>query len=202
MLETVRRRLRELVKLIEWKRRPVVYSDFQDEIGEGSGIELRGMDVGTDMAKFRMKARHFLKEHADHITIQKLHRNEALTATDLAELERMFVTARIADAPTMEKVHSEGGLGVFVRSLVGLDREAAKRAFDAFLSDKTLSADQIEFTNMIIDHLTERGVMEPSLLYESPFTDMNPLGIEGVLGKDRTAKVIHILEDIHRRAAV
>jgi len=153
------------------------------------------------MAKFRMKARHFLKEHANHITIQKLHRNEALTPTDLAELERLFVNARVADAPIMEKVRTEGGLGVFVRSLVGLDREAAKRAFDAFLADKSLSADQIEFTNMIIDHLTERGVMEPGLLYESPFTDMNPLGVEGVFGKARAAKVVHILNDIRRRAA-
>ena len=29
---------------------------------------------------------------------------------------------------------------------------------------------------MIVDHLTDRGVMEPRLLYESPFTDINPLG--------------------------
>jgi type I restriction enzyme, R subunit len=33
MLETVRRRLRELVKLIEHKRRPLVYSDFEDSAG-------------------------------------------------------------------------------------------------------------------------------------------------------------------------
>ena len=33
MLETVRQRLRALVKLIEWKKRALVYSDFEDEIG-------------------------------------------------------------------------------------------------------------------------------------------------------------------------
>ena len=43
---------------------------------------------------------------------------------------------------------SEGnseGLGLFVRSLVGLDREAAKGALGGFLAGKTLSANQIEF---------------------------------------------------------
>jgi type I restriction enzyme R subunit len=201
MLETARKRLRDLIKLIEWKRRPMVYSDFEDEIGDGTEVVLQGANAGTDMAKFKLKARHFLQEHKDHISIRKIHRNERLTGTDLSELERLFLAAGVGDEAAMEKVREDGGLGVFIRSLIGLDREAAKQAFAAFLSDKTLSADQIEFVDMIIDHLTARGVMEPEALYESPFTDMNAMGAEGVLGKDRVAKVIHILRDIRSRAA-
>jgi type I restriction enzyme, R subunit len=30
---------------------------------------------------------------------------------------------------------------------------------------------------MMIDHPTERGNIEPRLLYESPFTDIDPLGV-------------------------
>lgn len=66
----------------------------------------------------------------------------------------------------MERVRNDGGLGIFVRSLVGLDREAAKHAFDQFQCKRKLSANQIEFLNMVIDYLTERGVMDPRLLYE------------------------------------
>jgi hypothetical protein len=33
MLETIRRRLRALVKLIEYKKRILVYSDFEDSAG-------------------------------------------------------------------------------------------------------------------------------------------------------------------------
>jgi type I restriction enzyme R subunit len=81
-----------------------------------------------------------------------------------------------------------------------MDREAAKRAFDAFLVGKTPTAAQIEFLNMVIDHLTERGAMEPRLLYESPFTDLDPMGVEGVFGTAEVAQVISILEDVRRRA--
>ncbi|HLJ26255.1 MAG TPA: type I restriction-modification enzyme R subunit C-terminal domain-containing protein [Candidatus Angelobacter sp.] len=48
------------------------------------------------------------------------------------------------------QVKSESGFGLFIRSLVGMDREAAKKAFAGFLSGKTLSANQIEFINLVI----------------------------------------------------
>jgi|SRR3954462_10380789 type I restriction enzyme R subunit len=93
------------------------------------------------------------------------------------------------------------GVGLFVRSLVGLDREAAKRVFDALLAGRVSTANQIEFLNMVIDHLTERGVMEPSLLYESPFTDFDPSGADGVFGEDGAVEVIRILQEVRQRAA-
>lgn len=63
-----------------------------------------------------------------------------------------------------------------MRSLIGLHREAAKEALASFLVGKTISANQIVFVNLIVDHLTERGVVEPAALYEPPFTDLTPHG--------------------------
>lgn len=200
MLDQVRRRLRELVKLIELKRRPIVYTDFEDEIGPSAEIALNGINVGTDMESFRRKAKHFLRDHEDHIAILKLRRNEPLTATDLAELDRMFL--EVGALPVeIEQLRSKGHLGLFIRSLVGLDREAAKTAFTAFLSDASVSGNQIEFINMIVDHLTERGSMDARMLYESPFTDADPMGIEGVFRQEQAVTIVSILAQIDRRAA-
>ena len=95
--------------------------------------------------------------------------NRAVTAADLAELERMLAESGVGDAeePARAKDQSHG-LGLFVRSLIGLDREAAKQALAGFLSDKTFSANQIEFVDLIVNHLTEHGVMDAAILYESP----------------------------------
>lgn len=61
----------------------------------------------------------------------------------------MLVGAGVGTAVDLKKSRSEKELGLFVRSLVGLDREAAKRAFDSFLSGKAFSVNQIHFINLV-----------------------------------------------------
>jgi type I restriction enzyme, R subunit len=200
MLEEIRRRLRELVKLIDVKSRPLVFTDFEDDIGDGNEIVVQGAAVGTDVESFKRKARHFLKANENHIAILKLRRNEPLTPTDIAELERVFLSAG-ARPDEIEKVRKDGGLGLFVRSLVGLDREAAKGVLAEFTAGKALSADQIQFVNMVVDYLTERGTMEPRLLYESPFTDIDPMGVEGVFDRNESTRLVTILREVRRRTA-
>jgi type I restriction enzyme R subunit len=178
MLEGMRRRLRDLIKLIEKQKRKPIYTDFEDEMGDETTVELPGFGQGTDYAKFRAKAQAFLRAHQDHIAIHKLRMNKAVTAADLAELERMLAESGVGGAEDIQRAAEEShGLGLFlVRSLVGLDRQAAKEALAGFLAGKTLAANQIEFVNLIVDHLTEHGVMDAAMLYESPFTDLTPRG--------------------------
>jgi len=59
-----------------------------------------------------------------------------------------------------------------VRSLVGLDREAAKEALVEFTSGATYSGNRLEFVNDVVNYLTEHGTMPPERLYEPPYTDL------------------------------
>ena len=90
---------------------------------------------------------------------------------------------------------------MFVRSLVGLDRAAAKELFNEFLASGTATANQIEFLNLLIEHLTEQGVMEAARLYESPFTDVSPAGPEAVFSGPQIDRIVAVLRDVKARAA-
>jgi type I restriction enzyme R subunit len=201
LLEVMRRRLRGLLKLIDPKARKIVYTDFEDEIGGGTEVALPIAGSGTDKARFLMKVRHFLAQHKDHITVLKLKRNEQLTPQDLAELERIFLSEGVGSPDDLERIRADGGLGLFVRSLVGLDREAAKRALATFIDGKTLTANQIEFIDLVTDYLPERGVMDPRRLYESPFTDIDDQGVSGVFPAADVKTLVLVLGDIRNRAA-
>ena len=113
----------------------------------------------------------------------------------------MFVGAGIGTAEEIEHARKDGGLGLLVRSLVGLDRAAATKALDGFIKGRTLTANQHEFLNVVVEHLTARGVMDPRLLYHSPFTDFGPLGVAGVFTEPEVHDLVEALREVERRAA-
>ncbi|HYD34240.1 MAG TPA: DEAD/DEAH box helicase family protein, partial [Methylophilaceae bacterium] len=200
MLEKVRRKLRALVKLIPKGQKWVVYTNFEDELGEHKTVDLPQVTAGLNMAKFKEKARVFLREHESHLSLQRLRRNQPLTPQDLEELEKMLMEAGGSPDLINEIKKQNHGLGMFIRSLIGLDREAAKQAFNNFLESKSATSNQIEFINLIVDELTRNGVMQAERLYESPFIDINPQGPEGVFPSAQVEYIVSVLHEIRERA--
>jgi type I restriction enzyme, R subunit len=201
MLETVRLRLRALIKLIPRVQKKIVYSDFEDELGEITEVTLPQVTAGLNMAKFKEKARAFLRANENHLALQRLRRNQPLTATDLEELERMLLEAGGSSELIKTASEQSEGLGIFIRSLVGLEREAAMQAFSEFVSGTTATPDQIEFINLVIEELIQNGVMDASRLYETPFVDMCPSGPEMIFLQDQVDQLVTVLDLIRARAA-
>jgi type I restriction enzyme, R subunit len=201
LLELLRLRLRDLVQHIDKTKKRLVYSDFEDELGAGSAVDLPQIGA-VDFQRFRRKARHFLLGEENNLTLQKLRRGLPLTALDLEQLAEMLITAGVGDRAQVEEAAAlSHGLGRFIRSLVGLERPAVAEAFSTFLGDGSATADQIEFIEMIIDHLTEKGSMDPGLLYESPFTDVAPQGPNQVFDLARARQLVTVIEGVNESAA-
>lgn len=173
-LELLRLRVRGLIRIPAKSRRDPVYADLEDVLGEAEEIALPGLTPGVDFERFRAKAQAYLREHVNHVALQRLRRGGALTESDVLELERMLVDAG-ADNVALARVEAEG-LGAFIRSLVGLDRVAVQEAFAQYLDGTRFSVDQVRFVTLIVDELTRNGIMEPGRLFESPFTDHAPAG--------------------------
>jgi type I restriction enzyme R subunit len=200
MLELARRRVRGLVGFLPKERKRPVYSDFADELGEESIVDLPGVSVGTDWERFKAKTRAYLKDHEDNVALQRLRRNRQLTESDLSALEEMLLDAGAA-AADIEKASEEAqGLGLFIRSLVGLDRAAAAEAFGEYLQNRTCTIDQVRFVNLIVEDLTANGHVEARRLFEPPYTDDAPQGVLSVFPEDDAERIVAVLNEVRERA--
>ena len=201
MLEHVRKQLRLLIKLIEKTKITVVYTNFDDEIGLGTDIDLPFATVGLDYERFKNKTRDFLREHEDRIAVQKLKRNLPITKTDLDELEKILLEQAVNDIELVNKAKEEaGGLGLFVRSLIGLERGAAVEAMSEFLNDTTATASQLTFIKLIVESLTRNGAMTEDLLYNAPFTDIAATGPESIFPAAKIRRIDEVINDIRQHA--
>jgi type I restriction enzyme, R subunit len=202
MLEALRKKLRGLVHLLPKSQKKIVYTNFIDNVVAPSPTPLPiPGGAGVDMAKFKEKARAFMRQHDSNLALQRLRRNLQLTTSDLDELEKMLIEAG-GSSNLIEAAKKEAqNLGIFVRSLVGLDRAAAQDAFSEFLNDKTFTPNQHEFVSMVIEELTQTGVVDPKRLFEAPYTNINAKGVLAIFPQAKATKIIDILETIKSRAA-
>ncbi|MES2284688.1 MAG: DEAD/DEAH box helicase family protein [Bacteroidota bacterium] len=200
-LESIRIEIRELVEYLDASSRPTVYTDIQDsEITMVVNEPKVGSAYGTI---YRKRVEKFIRENKHNITISKLSSNIPITADELKSLENILFDG--AERGTREDFLHEFGeapLGVFIRSIIGLDVIAAQEAFSEFLQAGNLRADQMTFIQSIISHLTKNGTVQPSMLFEPPFTDVNDQGLIGVFDDGASHKIISIVEKINENAVV
>ncbi|WP_213958289.1 DEAD/DEAH box helicase family protein [Variovorax sp. dw_954] len=201
MLEQARRKLRALVKLLEKTRRKVVYTDFDDELGELTEIDLPTVSSAVDFERFRSKAKAFLRAHEDRLALHKLRRNQPLTKADLGELDSLLHEAGGTDGDIERARELHKSLPAFVRSLVGLDREAVAQAFAHLIAGTTATASQLQFIDEVVHCLTEDGAMPAQRLYQSPFTDIHSQGPDGVFAPGKVDELFAALDGLELKTA-
>ena len=167
--EEVRERLRGLMKYVEREQSARYETNFADSIVK---IEENPADYGDDTLKdYRLKANHYIRMNENNRAIAKLRTNQPLSPADVDELERILWS----EAGTKDDYLREYGempLGELVRSVTGLDKQAANEAFSEFLSEVKLDSRQIYFVGQIINYIIKNGMMKDlSVLQSSPFTD-------------------------------
>ena len=170
--ENIRKKIRDLIKYIP--RREVVYlTHFDDEV---LSMTFHESELENDyLADYKAKAEYYVRQHQENEAIAKLKSNIPLTEADVAELERIL-WSEVGTKQDYEREIGAVPLGEFVRSVVGLDMAAAKKAFAEYLDSAQLDSRQIYFVNQIVEYIVQNGMMKDlSVLQDSPFTDQGSI---------------------------
>ena len=166
--EEIREKLRDLMKYVSSEK--VKYTtNFADEL---LSMEWKESELENDELKnYKAKAEHYIRQHQDNPAIAKLKTNQPLTQVDIEALEETL-WHEVGTKQDYEQEFGAKPLGEFVREIVGLDMNAAKEAFSAYLMDANLDSRQIYFVNQIVEYIVRNGMMKDfSVLQEPPFTD-------------------------------
>jgi type I restriction enzyme R subunit len=199
-LEEIREEIRELVQYLDITNKPKVYTNLQDsEVTMVMNDPIFQVSQGIP---YRKRVESFIRENSTHITISKIRSNVPITAEELQVLENMlFDGEERGTKEAFQKEYGEQPLGKFIRSILGLETDAAQKAFSEFLNSGSLSANQITFIQNIISYLTHNGTIDPVMLFDTPpFSNYN--GVNGVFDDADTTRIISIVEGINENAQV
>lgn len=199
-IDKVREELRDLMYCLDREEQQTFYTNYKDSI-DGEMVEFDIINTSTKMEGYKRRVEKFIRENASHIAIYKLKNNISITNEDIIALEEiMFEGGDLGTKADFEREYGQQPLGVFIRSIVGLDRKAVNDAFNYFLQSGNLNASQIRFIDSIIDYLTEKGIIEPEKLFEPPFTEINEQGVLGVFDEVKAEELINIIRNINDHA--
>ncbi|MBP3890967.1 MAG: DEAD/DEAH box helicase family protein [Solobacterium sp.] len=170
-LENIRICLRNLIKYIE--KKGVNYeTNFTDEF---TSIEIKYAEINDELIDYKKAVEYYLRAHEDNETIFKIKNNIPIDKKDMKELERLL-WEEIGTKEDYDKKYSSIPLGEFVRSITGLNMNAAKEAFAEYINDNCLNSKQIYFVNQVIEYFVQNGVMlDLKVLMDTPFTDNGSL---------------------------
>lgn len=161
-LERVRKELRELVQFLEPNESKIFEVNIEDTIRDGEEVELPKLTMS-----YRQKVMEYLCENSDNPVIQKIKNLEQLTHGDIEQLERVLweELGSKEEYEKQTKDNNYGNVAIFIRTLVGINREVALQMFSNFIDHNTLNATQLEYLKTILDYVSENGNISSQELF-------------------------------------
>jgi type I site-specific restriction endonuclease len=83
-----------------------------------------------------------------------------------------------------------------IRGLVGLNAEEVEKVFATFVhAFPRMTAQQVQFLSLVKQHITDHGMLRIEALYETPFTQLHPDGVDGIFkDEEQINRLIAIIE--------
>ncbi len=202
-LDEVRLALRDLMKYLDKEKQAIVTTEFEDDL-DHSGVKEHDLIPAYGRLKsYKDRVASYIRNHKDHLVIQKLKTNKPITEKELQSLEAiLFDGVTVGTKQDYIDNFGDKPLGEFIRSIVGLDVGAAQAAFAEFIQTGNLRADQMTFINTIIQHLTQNGMVDKKMLFEPPFTNIHDQGLPGVFDDAAATRVIKLIDRVNGNAMV
>ena len=166
-IENMRKEIRDLLKYLTGDSGRTFTVSIEDDVTDGG----EAGSIITTMT-YKQKVLDFLAENRDLPVLQKIQNIEKLSSSDIDELERILwqelgTKEDYERYLRREKMTTDIPVGAFIRKVAGLDRQKAIKLFTEFISANTLTAEQEEFINNILNYVCQNGDMAKTVFREN-----------------------------------
>lgn len=164
-LEKVRNELRELIKFLGREVWTIIESNFQDSTIVKEG----GSSPRPQFKNYKQRVIDYLCENSWKGAIYKVKNLIQLNNDDIKELEHILCD-ELGTKEDYDGISNKMSFGVFVRSIVGIDKEKIMSLMSKYQSQYNFNSRQQEFIHQIVDFVLENGDIVPDdLINTEPF---------------------------------
>lgn len=196
-IEHFRLEIRSLFRFIEKEKQLRVYTNFEDEV---TG-DITAMDILTPYIRlpiYQERVASFIRKHSNVLVINKIKTNQPISVDELEQIRNLLFEEDADTAAHLDQVLNGKSFVSFIRSIIGVDATTAKELFAEFINRPNVTAEQMTFMNKLIDFLTKNGSIDPEMLFDRPFTDINQDGVSGVFKNEDAEKIISIIHNFNK----
>jgi type I restriction enzyme R subunit len=170
-LERVRKELRDLIQLIDGKKKGQFTVDIPDVVSDG------GTTMGVPVVQtYRQRVADYIAKNKDeNPVLRKIVNIEPLTSEDMAALQHILwhelgSESDYKDMTNSRNIYVRNNVAAFVRTIMGIDRQKAVAMFTELISNNNLNSMQESFLKSIINYVCENGDITSEKLMDEPFS--------------------------------
>lgn len=200
IIEKFRLEVRDLLKFLEKKKQPRIYTNLTDELMGDIVVHDILVPYG-ELPTYQAKVESFIRKHKNFLVINKIKNNQAISGAELEQIKHLLFEEDPDTASHLDEALNGKNFIQFIRSIIGLDTVVAKDMFAEFINRPNISAEQMTFMNTLINYLTQNGTIDRNMLFDRPFTDINQEGVSGVFQDEDAIRIIKIIDCFNQNIA-
>lgn len=200
-LEQVRSELRKIIKHIDKNRRAIYHTNFKDRIDQAiEVVDPLGRYASNNGYNYEKRLETLLELKSNHLAVQKIRRGDQITTAELTALQEILLEdVREDQKEGMKEYLTKVSLVEFIKSTLGMDRNAVKSMFAEFERKHRLSDIQTRYLQAIVNSIAVNGIIEVGYIYDGPeFRAIHDGGILAIFSEDEIDEVSSIVERLNR----
>lgn len=197
VFEHTRKELRELIQLLHDGKKPrIIKTVLTDPIIDESQGQV--LPIVHNFENYKKKVNRYIEENKDNLTIFKLTHNKPITDAELGELQNVFLK-ELGSKDDYTKEFGSTPLGILIRNIAGMDKEAVRDAFANFINKQKLNQNQIVFMEKLIDYVVANGYVKTQDVFDSAPFD-KPKSMYEMFEMAQILELYHIVESFSKNA--